>query len=357
VLDLARAFRARGVPVAVATLLDGPLATELASHGVPVHRLGMRRGVANPRAVLGLARVVRAFRPDVVHSHMVHANLLTRLTRVIAPMPLLVCTAHNIDEEGRLRELAYRLTDPLCEVTTNVSEAATRRYAERRLASPGRLRHVPNGLVLARHATDLATRERVRRALEVGAADFLWLFVGRLDVQKDPGTLLRGFAAHRAAHPRSRLALVGVGPLRASAERLAADLPLAGGVTFLGLRDDVAALMQAADAFVLASRWEGLPMVLLEAAGAGLPIVATDVGGNGEIVRHGETGCLVPAADPQALAAAMDAIAALDPAARHRLGEAGRRVVMERYDLEHVADEWLRLYAGAARAPTSTVAS
>jgi hypothetical protein len=81
VLDLARAFRARGVTVAVATLLDGALAAELASLGVPVHRLRMSRGVADPRAVLGLARVVREFRPDVVHSHMVHANLLTRLCR------------------------------------------------------------------------------------------------------------------------------------------------------------------------------------------------------------------------------------------------------------------------------------
>jgi hypothetical protein len=91
-------------------------------------------------------------------------------------------------------------------VTTNVSEEVMR-YAERRVTSPCRLRQVPNELVLARDATDPATRERLHRALEVGAADFLWLFVGRLDVQRYRGKLVSGFAARRAAHPPSRLTL------------------------------------------------------------------------------------------------------------------------------------------------------
>jgi hypothetical protein len=97
VLDLARVYRARGVTVAVATLLDGLLATELSWRGVPARRLGMRRGVADPRAVTGVARAVCAFRPDVVRSHRGHVSLLTRQTGAVAPTPMLACTAHNID--------------------------------------------------------------------------------------------------------------------------------------------------------------------------------------------------------------------------------------------------------------------
>jgi glycosyltransferase involved in cell wall biosynthesis len=345
VVDLARAYRARGVEVAVAALLGGPLEAELGGLGVPVALLGMRRGVADPRAILALAAAVRRFRPDLVHSHMVHANLLARVTRLVAPMPRLVCTAHNIDEEGALRELGYRVTDRLCDLTTNVSAAATSRYAERGLAGAGRLRHVPNGLDLARFGGDAAARPALRASLGLGAGAFAWLFVGRLDVQKDPATLLRGFAAHRRAHSQARLLVVGDGPLREEARAVAGAEGLGDAAAFLGPRDDVASLMRAADAFVLASRWEGLPMVLLEAAGTGLPIVATDVGGNAEIVQDGANGCLVPTGDAAALAAAMDHVASLDPASRAALGARGRALVAANYDLERIADEWLAAYA------------
>jgi glycosyltransferase involved in cell wall biosynthesis len=345
VVDLARAYRARGVEVAVAAMLGGPLEAELGRLGVPVTLLGMRRGVADPRAILALAAAVRRIRPDVVHSHMVHANLLARVTRLVAPMARLVCTAHNIDEEGALRELGYRVTDRLADLTTNVSAAATSRYAARGLAGARRLRHVPNGLDLARFGGDAAGRPALRAALGLAAEDVAWLFVGRLDVQKDPATLLRGFSAHRRTHPRARLLVVGDGPLREEARHLAEAEGLGAAVAFLGPRDDVASLMQAADAFVLASRWEGLPMVLLEAAGSGLPIVATDVGGNAEIVLDGDSGRLVRAGDAAALGAAMDHVASMDAAGRAALGARGRALVAERYDLERIADQWLEAYA------------
>ena len=126
---LARGLRAHGHAVAVVSMLTPEnYVPELEALGVPVSDLGMRRGVPDPRALARLAGVVRRWRPDVVHSHMVHANLLARLARLLAPVPVEVSTAHNLTEGARWREIAYRLTDPLCTLTTNVCRACVARY-------------------------------------------------------------------------------------------------------------------------------------------------------------------------------------------------------------------------------------
>ena len=140
VVSLAQGLARRGWTPAVASMIDdGPLEPELRASGIAVYGLGMSRGVPDPRGVFRLAHVVRTFQPDIVHSQMVHANLLSRMTRLVAPMPALVCTAQNADEEGKARELAYRLTDSLGDVLTNVSAHATDRYARLRLAPRERL--------------------------------------------------------------------------------------------------------------------------------------------------------------------------------------------------------------------------
>jgi glycosyltransferase involved in cell wall biosynthesis len=338
---LARTLAARGHTVEVVTLRDpeayGP---ELAALGIPLVSLGMRRGVPDPRALFALARVVRRMRPDVVHAHMVHANLLARSARPLAWAPVLVSTAHNLVEGGRGLELAYRLTDPLGTLTTNVAQAAVDRYVRVGAAPAARIRRMPNGLDLAAFAPDPGRRTATRAAL--GADErFAWLTVGRLDVQKDYPTLLRAFAAL----PGDDVVwLVGEGPDRASLEAAAVAADVGDRVRFLGARSDVADLMAAADAFVLSSAWEGLPLVLLEAAAAELPAVVTDVGGNAEVVRHEETGLIVPARDPGALAAAMGRLRARPASERRAWGAAARAHVAASFDLQHVVDAWESLY-------------
>lgn len=349
VVSLAKGLARRGWTPAVASMIDrGPLERDLHDAGITVHGLGMSRGVPDPRGVFRLARVVRAFQPDIVHSQMVHANLLSRLTRLIASMPALVCTAQNADEEGRARELAYRLTDSLGDVLTNVSEHATERYARLRLAPRGRLRFVPNGIDVARFQPDAAARERLRAALGLGPA-FTWLTVGRMDVQKDYATLIGSFARHAAVHPDSLLLVAGDGPHRPQVEADIAARGLGDRVRLLGLRADVPDLMRAADAFLLTSRWEGLPVAALEASASALPVVATAVGGTDEIVQPPATGRLAPVGDAAAIAAGMNSVAALAPADRLAMGAAGRDHVTRRFGLEHVLDAWEAVYRDVHR--------
>ena len=347
---LARALAQRGSPVHVVSL-RAPEAYEddLRQLGIAFTSLGMRSGVPDPRGVLRLARAVRTWRPDVVHGHMVHANLLARVTRLLAPVPVLVTTAHNLTEGGRGIELAYRFTDPLATLSTNVCQAAVQRFVAVGAVPAGRMRAVVNGLEPEAFAPDAERRARTRSDLGLHGR-FAWLAVGRLDVQKDYPTMLAATTHAVAAHPELVVLVVGAGPAASALERERERLGLsADHVRFLGARADVPDLMRAADAYLMSSAWEGLPMVLLEASAAHLPIVATDVGGNAEIVVQDRNGALVPAREPHALAAAMTRLMALPVDDRAAMGAAGAAHVDEHFRLDRVVDTWEALYGDLLR--------
>jgi len=172
--------------------------------------------------------------------------------------------------------------------------------------------------------------------------EFTWLAVGRLEVQKDYPNLLTAVARLRNEH--QVLLIAGDGPLRQSIERLGAELDISAKVRFLGIRKDVPNLMAAADAYVMSSAWEGLPMVLLEAAASALPIVATNVGGNAEVVHDGISGYLIPPSDPIALASAMERMELAGQSVRDAMGIAGREHAEKSYSLRSVVDRWEEIY-------------
>ena len=342
---LATGMRRRGWEVSVVSMTTPDAHLDLLrGAGVDVVSLDMRPGIPDPRAVAALRRLYRTHRPTVVHGHMVHANLLARVARVGAGVPALISTAHNIKEGPRWREVAYRLTDPLSDLTTNVSRAAVERYIDVGVAPARKMRYVPNGIDLSRFASASGDRERLRRDLELGDRSVL-LSVGRFEPEKDHAGLLRAFQALHQTTPEAVLLVVGRGDLETEVKRQAEALRLGGAVRFLGTRDDVPALMNAADVFVMSSWWEGLPLVLLEASAVGLPIVATDVGGNAEIVAHEVSGLILPPRDSAALTTALTRVLRMRPDERRRMGEAGRSRIEAEYDIERTLDVWESIYA------------
>lgn len=346
---LATRLKARGWEVRVVSLMP-PKAyvEELERAGILVASLEIRRKLPDPRPVIRLARLFRAWRPQIVHSHMVHANLFARVVRLLAPVPVLVCTAHNIGEGCRPRELLYWISDPLCDLTTQVSQAGLERYVRVGAVPRHKIRYIPNGVDTGRFRSDPETRQGLREELGLGTA-FVWLAVGRFDVQKDYPTMLQAFARVARERREALLLITGDGSLRPAMERLALELGLRDQVKFLGIRRDVPELMNAADAYVMSSAWEGMPMVLLEASATALPIVATDVGGNSEVVIEGESGFLVHPKDPEALAQAMLRLMGLPEEERRRMGEVGRRHVEQNYALDRVVDRWEALYGELLR--------
>jgi len=346
---LATRLKGRGWEVKVVTLLP-PKAyvEELEKAGISVFSLDIKSKIPNPWPLWLLIRLIRKWHPHIVHSHMIHANIFARIARVFAPVPVLISSAHSIDERGRkgsgrLRTFLYRITDPLCDLTTQVSQAGLERYIQIGAVSRYKIRYIPNGVDTERFRPDSEIRSRVRKTLGLDNG-FVWIAVGRFDPPKDYNNMLQAFARVLERHPGTRLLIAGDGPLRPSMEFLAGELGIAERVSFLGIRRDIPELMNAADAYVMSSSWEGMPMVLLEAHAAGLPVVATDVGGNGEIVLDGVTGFLVPPGESDSLAQAMMRLMNLPPEERNRMGELGRQHIVENFDMERVVDRREELY-------------
>jgi glycosyltransferase involved in cell wall biosynthesis len=312
----------------------------------------MTRGRVRPNDLIRYVRAVREFKPDIVHAHMIHANLLARAGRLFVRVPL-VCTAHNTTEKPdsssgngdravRLREFAYRISDPFCEMTTQVSSAGAERYVATKAVPRAKMRVVRNGVDLHRFQSDSSLRERTRADLGLGKT-FTWIAVARLEQAKDPWTLLDAFQKIRCARDKVLL-MVGSGTLESEIKSRIAQLGLTAQVRLLGSRTDVPALLNASDAYVLSSSWEGLPIALLEAAAVGLPLVVTAAGGAPEVVVDGKSGWVVATHDSTALADRMSAVMELPVDAHTRMGKEGRNHVVSRFGLDAVLDEWQQIY-------------
>ena len=307
----------------------------------------MSRARPTPGALMQYVRFVRKWRPDVIHSHMVHANLLARVGRIFNWSVPVVCTVHNVNEGPRWREIAYRLTDRAASRTTAVSSVIAERYVEVHASPKGRIFAVPNGIDLAGEEVDPATRAAARA--ELGGSDgFVWICVGRLVPEKGHAMLVEALDVVRKEHPEARLAIVGYGMEEAHVAQVVAERGLGSVVYQLGERHDVAALLAASDAFVMASHWEGLPMVLLEAGSQALPIVSTDVGGNRDIARA-DLGAILCEPTVESISAAMIKLMDMTPEERATIGTALQANVRANFDLERVTDRWEEIYGEVIR--------
>ena len=349
-MQLTLRLKARGWNVVVVSVQASKSAVALLSkHDVPVLALGGRFKLQAAACLVRLSRIIRETQPHILHAHMSHAILLARFLRLVQPLPVLIGTLHglkmyNVRGTGwRLKELINGITDRLSNVTSVVCQAAAKHYLSAGAVSRGRMRLIPNGIDTVRFQADLDTRLAMRKRLGI-EREFVWLLVGRFQPVKDHCTMLRAFARVCGAHSAPVLLLAGDGPLLTEMTELAQALGIGSRVRFLGQRRDIPALMNAADACVLSSIYEAMPLVLLEAAASGLPLVATDVGGNCDIVLDGSTGYLAPAGDPEALAQAMLRLAALPPLERAAMGLRAREHVLANYDFDTVIEQWESLY-------------
>jgi glycosyltransferase involved in cell wall biosynthesis len=283
-----------------------------------------------------LARLVarlRAVRVDLIHVHSPRATLFgclaARLLRVPVVVTVHIPSYYMVEGRSRragLKRRAYQAAERLLnrgcvDELVYVSERVYREARALRLIPPRHARVIPNGVDLARFAGP-NPRAAVRAALGTPPDTTVVIAVGRLDDQKGQDVLLDALA--RLSFDGDELWLVGDGPRRTVLEAQARRLGLWAHVRFLGYRDDVPALLRASDLFVLPSRYEAMPIAVVEALAAGLPSVVADVGDNRYLVEPGVTGLLVPPGQPGALARALATVLADDSGAR-RMGGAARQ--------------------------------
>jgi glycosyltransferase involved in cell wall biosynthesis len=343
VASLALHQRRAGHTAGVVSLF-GPQGTwleaELASRDVPVFYLGKRSGL-DVRVIPRIAAAARRFRPDLVHTHLGVLKYVLPAFAIARRCPV-VHTLHNlarheVERPSRaVHHLAFRAGVVPVAIGENVAASVRAEYG----LSPRRI--IPNGISVRDYAPDPAARGEVRERLGLAANAPTFLAVGRLTPAKDPGCLLRAFASRRLRTANAQLLFAGVGPLLSELRRQAVELDVADRVRFLGLRRDVPLLLAAADAFVLASRWEGNPLCVMEAMAAAKPVVATKVGCVPELVSE-ETGLLVSSGDHEALEEAMHRLAT-DPRLASAKGAAAARVARERFDDSVMARAYEDLY-------------
>jgi glycosyltransferase involved in cell wall biosynthesis len=302
----------------------------------------MRKSPISILAGLAKARgFLRDFQPDMIHSHTFPANMAARLLKILHSGTAVFSTIHNVYEGRWPRMLAYRLTDGLSRHTTIVSQAAAARYLRLKAVPARKLSVVVNGIDIAEFAP--SSDRHVSLRVQMGVQDeFVWLAAGRIAPAKDYPNLLSAFARVHAAVPSACLWVAGesIGASLTAVQALAADL--GASVRWLGLRRDMPALLDAADGFVLASAWEGMPLAVGEAMAMEKPIVATDVGGVRELM--GETGFIVPAKSPEELAEAMLKMMRKTDEERHRLGLVARTRIVAHFSMDAKANEWEALY-------------
>ncbi|MFZ2267594.1 MAG: glycosyltransferase [Azonexus sp.] len=346
VADLADAFSLLGHEVAIA-YMTGSVGVRPKSSDIALHDLAANKSVLGLlRALRRLRRLIGEFQPDVVHSHMFHANILARIARLLVTVPRLVCTAHSTNEGGQLRMLAYWLTHSLADVSTNVSREAVLAFEERGATSKGGMLVVHNGIDTTRFCVNTGSRQAIRLQGGIGEGERLVIAVGRLTEAKDFSNLLHAWQELACTQNRIKLWIVGDGELRGLLENLAVQMGIAKTVSFFGMRDDIPVLLNAADLFVLSSAWEGFGLVVAEAMACGKVVVATDAGGVKELL--GECGFLVKPRNPHELAAALDRALSLPSDEAARLGELARQRVIQQFSLVRAVNEWLAIYAQKA---------
>lgn len=333
--------RERWSPSVIALDREGALAGPLRAAGIATECLSVSR--RRPiQAVARLARALRRTRPRLVQSFLFHANIAARLAGPLAGRPPVLGGLRVAEHQKRWHRLVDRATMPL-----SIGSVCVSRGVERFSVGVGGLDArdlvvVPNGVDVGRFD---GVAPLALEALDLPEGAFLTVYVGRLEAQKGLPTLLDAAERVASSRPEWHLALVGGGP---EAERLRAWTRarpnLAARVRWLGPREDVPALLTAADLVVLPSRWEGMPNVVLEAMAARRAVVATRVEGTEDLVVPGESGWLVPPNDPDALAAAL--IEAADDRARlRRYGAAGRTIVERAFTQAAVVARYDRIWS------------
>jgi glycosyltransferase involved in cell wall biosynthesis len=293
-------------------------------------------------ATRGFYRIFKDLRPDVVHLHNPTPTIYAAGAARIAGTHSIVSTRHSLvaPPHNRIMEMKYAIAATFCDWVVGICDATTSNVKDAHSAHSRKVVRVYNGTV---------PMLRVSAQQQPPKDGFTLVFVGRLAPVKNHPLLLNAFRSALSAMPSLRLWIVGDGSERAKLESLSSELGIAKQVTFWGQQLDVAPFFSGADAFVMSSTSEGLPMSLLQAFSLGLPAIVTDVGGMAEVVRLAQAGLVVPSNDAAAMSTAIVRLASA-PAERRQFSLNGEAAFVRHFTLDAMVDAYMDLYRNTVRA-------
>jgi glycosyltransferase involved in cell wall biosynthesis len=305
----------------------------------------------NPFALWRLTRLLRRERVTILQTHGARANFYGRIAGRLAGVPVIISTVHNSLKDYEVCSLtrwfyitALRLTLPLAHRIICVSDSNRRDLVDESPAAAARIQTVYNGIDPSTFPLQ-PNRKIVREELGIVSGPVL-VMIARLTEAKGHCVLLQALPHLIEAWPQLCCVFVGDGELRSHLHRLAVELAVEGSCRFVGVREDIADILAAADVVVLPSLSEGFPFVLLEALAMGCPVVASRVNGIPELIEDHRTGLLVPARDPRALANAIREVLS-NPTTASKMGAEGRALVRERFTVDHMVGNTTAIFDAA----------
>ncbi len=345
VIDLALQQAALGHECMVVCLFEkGSLAGELEDKNIPVSCCNKKNSL-DLKAVRCLAGTIGVFHPDIVHTHNMSCNYYAALALLKDRKIRLINTRHGIGEMRRKQKWLFGMSLFRTACLVGVCSQATTLLGKQFPFFRHRMKTIPNGIVLERHPRRTEQRHgQLTRSLGLPPESLLITVVARLNPVKNHRMLIEAFALTAEKLPQARLIIIGDGALRPDLEKLARDLGVDDKLLFLGDRRDVAELLAGMDLFVLPSTQEGHSISLIEACASGLPIIATNVGGNPEIVKDGVNGLLTESNNVPALADKMEKLL-LDREKRERFGQNGRKWAETEGSVQAMAQRYQDIYA------------
>ena len=315
------------------------------TRGIDCEMISMQ-GDLDPLLPIRLVRFMRAHPSQLVHTHLIHADLYGTLAAHLAGVPAVVSTKHGYNPWRAKRFYACldRLASFFQDRIITISDALGHWLVKVEGLGPEKLSTIHYALERDRF------HPSVSADLSLEVSPPVIGTISRLIRQKGVHVLLQAFAACNKTHPSSSLVVVGDGPERSNLENLARNLGLGNKVHFLGYRSDVHTILPQFDIFTLPSFGEGFGLVLLEAMACGKPVVATDVMSIPEIVQQRKTGLLVPVGDVSALAGGLDTLIA-EPELRDQFGKAGFQRARTEFTVERMVRKTVEVYQDARRSP------
>lgn len=277
--------------------------------------------------------ILSRFSPDVVHSHMIHANIFSRL-HAYSRNYKLICTAHSSNEGGYTRMLAYRLTNFLSDINTNVSDKACQSLIKKGAFPKSKLKTVYNGIDINKFKN--LSSDKIND-------DIIFVSIGRLTQDKDYPNLIKAISLIKnKINENIKFHIVGDGELRSEIENMIKDLGVENNVKVLGKRNDIPEILNKSDFFILSSKNEGLPTVIIEAMACQKYVISTDCGGAAEIM--GETGTLIPKQDSLTLANAILNVLSLNEQTLLENNLNARKRIETYFSLDVSLKKWLEIY-------------
>jgi len=345
VVDLSKNLDKEAFKVGVLCLRDlGPLKTELDEENIPVFNIPRKSKKTDYLSFIKPFSIIKDFKPDVIHTHNTQPFIDGTLAGLIAKVPVKIHTDHARDFPDKKRYMfAEWLFSHLTDKIIGVSEHTKNNLVKYEKINPHKIDIIHNGIDGKKYDIMINVLEKKKQLGVENKYPILGLGV-RFTKQKGITYLIRAVSSMKQNFPEICVLIAGEGPLQKTLEREAEDLGLSRHIRFIGPRSDMNEILKVLDIYVLPSLWEGLPLVILEAMAAQKPIVATDVGGNSEVIQHSANGMLVPPGRPDLLAKEICTLLKNEDKMRQMAINA-LQSYKESYSVSVMVDKYVDLYA------------